>query len=65
MQGRTLECALKDGTWLILRFTDGHEMKIGFQDKSGNQVQGEPFVENLDVRVAIQGAGVTGTGASL
>lgn len=49
-----------DGTYLIVRFTDGHEARIGWQDKSGNQLQGEPFLENLDVKIFVQGAGFTG-----
>jgi hypothetical protein len=57
VQGRTLECAMKDGQWLILRFTDGHEMKIGWQDASGNQLKGEPFCENMDARIIIAGVG--------
>lgn len=61
VQGKTLECALKDDTWLILRFTDGHEMKIGWQDIHGNQLKGEPFTESLDVRIMVAGAGLTGS----
>ena len=60
IQGKTLECALKDGQWLILRFTDGHECRVGWQDTSGNQLKGEPFTENLDVRIGLTGAGITG-----
>jgi len=51
----------KDGTWLILRFTDGHEARIGFQDIHGNQLKGEPFLENLDVRIQIAGVSLNGT----
>ena len=61
--GRTVECFGMDGTWLIVRFTDGHEARIGWQDKSGNKLQGEPFLENLDVRIVLQGADLkTGAG---
>lgn len=60
LQGRTIEALMIDGTWLIIRFTDGHEAKIGWQDASGNQVQGEPFLENLDVRVFVAGASIGG-----
>ena len=59
LQGRTVECLMIDGTWLIIRFTDGHEARIGWQDKSGNQIQGEPFLENLDVRIFVAGAQLT------
>ena len=62
MQGRTVDCLLIDGTWLIIRFTDGHEARIGWQDKSGNQIKGEPFLENLDVKIFISGAGMSGQG---
>lgn len=62
LQGRKIESLLIDGTWLIIRFIDGHEARIGWQDKSGNQVRGEPFLENLDVRIVVPGAGFTGTG---
>lgn len=57
LSGRTIESFLMDGTWLILRFTDGHEARIGWQDTSGNQLKGEPFLENLDVRILVLGAG--------
>ena len=60
LQGRTVESFMMDGTWLILRFTDGHEARIGWQDTSGNQLKGEPFLENLDVRIFIAGAGLSG-----
>lgn len=60
VKGRTLEAALKDGEWLILRFTDGHETKIGWQDAGGNKLRGEPFLENMDVRIVIPGAQVGG-----
>ena len=59
LQGRTLESLMRDGMWLILRFTDGHEARIGWQH-SGNQVLGEPFLENLDARIFVAGAGLTG-----
>lgn len=59
LQGRTVECLMRDGVWLILRFTDGHEARIGWQH-SGNQVLGEPFLENLDARIFVAGAGLTG-----
>lgn len=60
IQGRTIECVMRDGQWLILRFTDGHEARIGWQH-GGNQVLGEPFLENLDARIFVPGAGLTGT----
>jgi hypothetical protein len=60
--GRTIESFLMDGTWLILRFTDGHEARIGWQDTSGNQLKGEPFLENLDVRIMVPGANLSGEG---
>ena len=53
---------MRDGEWLILRFTDGHEAKIGWQDASGNQLKGSPFLENLDVKIQLVGASLTGTG---
>lgn len=60
VQGRTLECALMDGTWLILKFVDGHEMKVGWQDASGNQLKGSPFCESLDVKIQLFGASLSG-----
>ena len=60
MQGKTVEWFGQDGTWLVVRFTDGHEARIGWQDASGNQVKGSPFLENLDVRIAISGANAFG-----
>ena len=56
LQGRTVDKLLIDGTWLIIRFTDGHEAKVGWQDVSGNQLKGEPFLENLDVSIVLAGA---------
>ena len=56
LRGRTVDKLLIDGTWLIIRFTDGHEAKVGWQDTAGNQLKGEPFLENLDVRIALVGA---------
>jgi len=53
LQGRRVEAAYKDGIWLIIRMTDGHEFKIGWQDSHGNQVKGEPFLENLDVKFTL------------
>lgn len=61
LQGRVVESLLIDGTWLVIRFTDGHEAVIGYQDKSGNQVQGEPFLERLDVRIQLVGASLAGS----
>ena len=65
LQGRTVEAFMMDGTWLILRFTDGHEARIGWQDTSGNQLKGEPFLENLDVKIVVAGAGLSGVGNKL
>ena len=65
LQGRTVEAFMMDGTWLILRFTDGHEARIGWQDTSGNQLKGEPFLENLDVKIMVAGAGLSGVGSKL
>lgn len=62
LQGRTVEALMKDGTWLIIRFTDGHEARIGWQDIHGNQLKGDPFLENLDVRIVVAGAGFSGVG---
>ena len=62
LQGREIQALLIDGEWLIIRFTDGHEARIGWQDKSGNQIKGEPFLENLDVKIFISGAGMSGQG---
>lgn len=59
--GKTVEAFMMDGTWLILRFTDGHEARIGWQDIHGNQLKGEPFIENLDVKIHIAGASLTGS----
>jgi hypothetical protein len=60
IEGKTLLRAEKDGTWLILVFTDGHRAKIGFQDTHGNQLKGEPFIENLDVKIQLVGASLSG-----
>ena len=57
LQGKVIDACIKDGEWLIIRTTCGHEAKIGWQDTHGNQLKGEPFVENMDVRIFVQGAG--------
>jgi hypothetical protein len=64
LQGRTIDCLLRDGTWLIIRCTDGHEARIGWQDKNGNQLQGDPFLENMDVKVWVPGASLGGAAGS-
>ena len=57
--GKTVDHLEKDGIWLILVTTCGHRYRIGWQD-NGNQLKGEPFLENLDVRILIEGAGISG-----
>ena len=49
----------KDGQWLIIRFMDGHEARIGWQDSAGNAIRGTPFPENLDVRIQVPGANLS------
>lgn len=56
LQGKVIDSCLKDGEWLIIRTVCGHEAKIGWQDTKGNKLLGEPFVENMDVRIFVQGA---------
>ena len=60
IEGKTLLRAEKDGIWLILVFTDGHRCRIGWQDTHGNQLKGDPFTENLDVRIELVGASMSG-----
>ncbi len=60
IKGKKLLRAEKDGQWLILVFADGHRARIGWQDASGNQLKGEPFLENMDVRIVIPGAELSG-----
>jgi hypothetical protein len=60
LQGRTIDCLMRDGLYLIIRCTDGHEARIGWQDTHGNQLKGDPFLENLDVKIAVPGAGFAG-----
>ena len=62
--GKTVEWFGRDGTWLIIRFTDGHEARIGWQDTAGNQLRGDPFLENLDVRITLPGVAMTGTAST-
>jgi len=63
LQGREIESIMEDGQWLIIRCVDGHEVRIGWQDASGNQIKGSPFIENLDVKIFIAGAGLSGVGS--
>lgn len=65
VQGKVLESCLQDGEYLILRFTDGHEARIGWQDAGGNQLKGSPFLENLDVKILVAGAGFSGNAGGL
>ena len=60
--GKTVECFLEDGEYLIIRFTDGHEAKIGWQSSGGNSIKGSPYLENLDVRIYVQGASLSAIG---
>lgn len=64
LQGRTIDCMMRDGKWLIIRCTDGHEARIGWQDTSGNQLDGDPFLENMDVKIFVPGAGFSGEAGS-
>ena len=62
LRGRTIESLMHDGHWLIIRFTDGHEARIGWADANGStQNQGRPFLQNLDVKIQIAGASISGT----
>ena len=63
--GKTIERFLQDGEWLILEFTDGHQARIGWQDSSGNKLKGSPFLESLDVKIQIVGAGISGVSGAL
>ena len=63
-QGKTVDCFMRDGQWLIVRFTDGHEARIGWQDIQGNQLKGDPFLENMDVKILVPGAGFSGVAGS-
>lgn len=65
LQGKQIECFMQDGQWLIIRCTDGHEARVGWQDAAGNQLRGAPFLENLDVKIAIAGIGLGSTLAEL
>jgi len=65
VQGKTLECALIDGVHLILRFTDGHELKVGWQDSNGNQLKGTPFCESMDVKITLEGIQMGGVAGQL
>jgi hypothetical protein len=53
LQGKTIGQLEKDGEYLIVRMADGHVAYIGWQDASGNQLKGEPFLERLDVQIQI------------
>jgi len=61
LQGKEIECFMQDGTWLILRTTDGHEARIGWAD-GDTQLKGAPFLENLDVRIQLPSADLSGVG---
>jgi len=63
--GKTVDYFYKDGQWLLIRFTDGHEARIGWQDAAGNQLKGEPFLENLDVRIQLVGASAAASGGKV
>ena len=61
LQGKTIECLMYDDHWLVIRTVCGHEARIGWADANGStQNQGRPFLENLDVKIAILGASLTG-----
>lgn len=54
LEGKTVVAAYKDGTHLILRLHDGHEVRIKWVD-------GEPILAGVDVRISIALPGMTGT----
>jgi len=60
LKGRQIEECYKNGIWLILRMVDGHEYRIGWQDVKGNQLKGEPFLENQDARIILTGVSMSG-----
>jgi hypothetical protein len=47
LQGRRVESTRSEGHWLIIRFWDSHEARIGWQNSSGNQIDGKPFAYNM------------------
>lgn len=44
---------MTDGNKLIIRATDGHEVRIVWKDQDNETVPGTPVLEGVDVKVAI------------
>jgi len=65
LEGKTIECLMMDGEYLIIRTPCQHEARIGWQCASGNKLFGSPYLENLDVKIQLQGASLTGAAADL
>lgn len=61
LAGKKIESFLKNGEFLLLKFTDGHEAWIGWQDAAGNALKGEPYLERLDATIRLPGLGSDGT----
>lgn len=53
LAGRTIDIVGKDKSHLIIRTLDGQDIYIGWRDKAGNQVEGEPFIAREDTRVVL------------
>jgi len=60
VRGKTISHLEEDGEWLIICTTDSHRYRVGWQDAAGNKLMGSPFLENLDVRIVVPGASITG-----
>lgn len=54
LENKTVEKVYKDGIWLIIRTTCGHEYKIGWtNDDNGSPLKGQPFLKQVDVKIIL------------
>ena len=60
LQGKTIAMAVKDGSYLILETTCGHQIRVAWVDKHGEQVKGEPKLVNVGVKLLLPGVNMRG-----
>lgn len=61
MESHRIDCMMVDGVWLIIQFVGGDYARIGWACReTKEQFKGEPFLENLDVRIDLVGASLSG-----
>ena len=58
VQGKTISGLYIQDEFLVIATTDNHHYRVGWQDKAGNILKGEPFLENLDIKLILPTASI-------